>query len=31
MMDMLVKTDVDLAWPTAQVQAYLRKKWGWDP
>lgn len=30
MMDILIKTDVDLAWPTADEQAYLRYKWGWE-
>lgn len=30
MMDILVKTDTTLAWPTAAEQAYLRCKWGWD-
>ena len=30
MMDILIKTDVDLAWPTAGEQAYLRHKWAWE-
>lgn len=30
MLDILIKTDLDLAWPTASAQAYLRTKWGWD-
>lgn len=29
MLDILIKTDVDLAWPTASAQTYLRQKWGW--
>ena len=29
MMDMLIKTDLDLAWPTGGIQSYLRQKWGW--
>ena len=29
MLDILIKTDEDLAWPTASAQNYLRQKWGW--
>ena len=29
MMDILIKTDTELAWPTASLQAYLHDKWGW--
>jgi len=30
MLDILVKTDVDLAWPTASAQRYLCQDWGWN-
>lgn len=30
MLDILTKTDVDLAWPTASAQVYLRQKWDWN-
>jgi hypothetical protein len=30
MLDILIKTDVELAWPTATAQTYLRQTWGWD-
>lgn len=29
MMDILITTDVDLAWPTASAQAYLLQRWDW--
>ncbi|OAA57594.1 Zn(2)-C6 fungal-type DNA-binding domain protein [Niveomyces insectorum RCEF 264] len=29
MFDILVKTDLELAWPTAAIQAHLRQQWGW--
>ncbi len=30
MLDILQKTDVDLAWPTASAQRYLCQEWGWN-
>ncbi|KAH8650565.1 hypothetical protein BGZ60DRAFT_473863 [Tricladium varicosporioides] len=30
MMEILVKTDVELAWPTASAQTYLLEKWNWN-
>ncbi|CAK7230473.1 hypothetical protein SCUCBS95973_007586 [Sporothrix curviconia] len=29
MFSILVKTDTELAWPTAAIQAHLRERWGW--
>jgi hypothetical protein len=30
MLEILVKTDVELAWPTASAQSYLLEKWDWN-
>lgn len=30
MLNILIKTDVELAWPTARAQAHLRQAWRWD-
>lgn len=29
LLEVLMKTEVDLAWPTATSQEYLRERWGW--
>jgi hypothetical protein len=30
LLDILVKTDLELGWPTRTAQSYLRHAWGWD-